>query len=33
MVEGLTERVLIAAMYATAATSRLWADCPSQKGL
>ena len=29
MVEGLTEHVLIAAMYATASASRLWEDCPS----
>ena len=29
MVEGLTEHVLIAAMYATASTSRLWEDRPS----
>ena len=29
MVEGLTEHVLIAAMYAAASASRLWEDCPS----
>ena len=29
MVEGLTEHVLIAAMYATASASRLWEDRPS----
>ena len=29
MVEGLTEYVLIAAMYATASASRLWEDRPS----
>ena len=29
MVEGLTEHVLIAAMYATASASRLWEDHPS----
>ena len=29
MVEGLTEHILIAAMYATAAASRLWKDRPS----
>ena len=30
MVEGLTEHVLIAAMYAMASASRLWEDRPSQ---
>ena len=30
MVEGLTEHVLIAAMYATASAFRLWEDRPSQ---
>ena len=29
MVEGLTEHVLVAAMYATAAASRLWEDSSS----
>ena len=29
MVEGLTEHVLVAAMYAAAAASRLWEDRPS----
>ena len=29
MVEGMTEHVLIAAMYATASASRLWEDRPS----
>ena len=29
IVEGLTEHVLIAAMYPTASASRLWEDCPS----
>ena len=29
MVEGLTEHVLITAMYAAASASRLWEDRPS----
>ena len=29
MVEGLTDHVLVAAMYNTAAAPRLWEDCPS----